>query len=120
MANPYATWVKDIRRTAQQAWTVARSNLASIGLDYVVEALEKVIDLDAADGTLLSTVGFSCHTAAPLKLVVAPGVTWTLGFWQSADGRWWLLGNTADVASFTRADAEFYIPMAPVSELPAA
>ena len=56
MANPYATWVKLVRRTAQQAWTVARSNLANIGLDYVTSALETIMDLDAADGKLLSTV----------------------------------------------------------------
>ena len=56
MANPYATWAKDVRRTAQQAWTVARSNLAAVGLDYVTSALETIMDLDAADGKLLSTV----------------------------------------------------------------
>ena len=56
MANPYTTWVKGVRRTAQQAWTVARSNLAAIGLDYVTSALETIMDLDAADGKLLSTV----------------------------------------------------------------
>jgi hypothetical protein len=92
MANPYATWAKDIRRTAQQAWTVARSNLANIGLDYVVEALEKIIDHDAADGTLLSTVGLSCHVSAPLKLVVAhPGSPgrWASGSRLTADGGCW-------------------------------
>ena len=56
MANPYTTWVKGVRRTAQQAWTVARSNLANIGLDYVTSALETIMDLDTADGKLLSTV----------------------------------------------------------------
>ena len=69
MANPYTTWVKGVRRTAQQAWTVARSNLANIGLDYVVSALEKIIDLDAADGKLLSTVDVASIT---------PGATSTI------------------------------------------
>ena len=111
MANPYATWVKGVRRTAQQAWTVARSNLANIGLDYTTSALEVIMDLDAADGLNMSV-------AAALKIEAAPGVIWTLGWWQSADGRWWLLGNTADVTSFARADAEFYIPTENISDVP--
>ena len=70
MANPYTTWVKGVRRTAQQAWTVARSNLANIGLDYVTSALETIIDLDAADGTLLPAV-----TAQ--RVSVGTPVAWT-------------------------------------------
>lgn len=56
--------------------------------------------------------------AAPMKVTVASGVVWTLGWWQSSDGRWWLLGNTASVASFTRAEAEFYIPTGDIQDVP--
>ena len=56
--------------------------------------------------------------AAPMKVTVASGVVWTLGWWQSSDGRWWLLGNTANVSSFARGDAEFYIPTGDMADVP--
>ena len=56
--------------------------------------------------------------AAPMKVTVASGVVWTLGWWQSSDGRWWLLGNTANVSSFARGDAEFYIPTGDIADVP--
>jgi|15BtaG_2_1085339.scaffolds.fasta_scaffold05099_2 hypothetical protein len=56
--------------------------------------------------------------AAPMKVTVVSGTVWTLGWWQSSDGRWWLLGNTANVNSFARADAEFYIPTGDISDVP--
>jgi hypothetical protein len=46
-------------------------------------------------------------------------VTWSLGWWQSSDNRWWLLGNTAGVTSFSRANAEFYIPTGNITDVPA-
>jgi len=55
----------------------------------------------------------------PLKVEVSNGTIWTLGFWQASNGTWWLLGNTADVTSFTRADAEFYIPLGNIADVPA-
>ena len=115
-ANPYTTWVKNVRRAAQEAWTVARSNTPQIGLDYVTWALDQIMNLDDPDNPMT----LNMHVASPFKIVVAAGVTWTLGWWQSADGRWWLLVNTADVASFTRADAEFYIPTGSISNVPTA
>ena len=79
--------------------------------DYLEEALAKIMDPAAADGLYFSV-------AAPLKVEVSAGVIWTMGFWQSADGRWWLLVNTADVASFARADAEAYIPLGNIADVP--
>lgn len=57
MANPYATWTKDVRPSAQAAWTQTRARAAYIGLDYAIEALESIMDPDAADGFLLLADG---------------------------------------------------------------
>lgn len=54
----------------------------------------------------------------PLRVEISSGTIWTLGFWQAGNGSWWLLGNTADVSSFTRADAEFYIPLGNIADVP--
>lgn len=45
-------------------------------------------------------------------------VIWSLGWFKSSDGRWWLLGNAADVDTFARADAEFYIPTGDIADVP--
>jgi hypothetical protein len=52
------------------------------------------------------------------KTEVASGTTWSFGWWQSSNGQWWLLGNTADADTFTRAEAEFYIPTGDISDVP--
>lgn len=59
------------------------------------------------------------YLAAPWKINVGSGVTWTVGWWQAADSSWWLLVNTADVSSFARGDAEFYIPLGDIGDVPA-
>ena len=118
MANPFATWVKNIRFSVQNPWILAKANLANIGLDYVTSALEKIIDLDAANGTLVSATVFQEHVAAPKKVKVDAGTTWTEGWWQAGNGSWWYLGNTADVASFARGDAEFYMPTGDILDVP--
>ena len=59
--------------------------------------------------------------AATFKIIVDSGVTWSLGWFKSGSGataRWWLLGNTADVDTFTRAQAEFYIPTGDIADVP--
>jgi len=53
-----------------------------------------------------------------LKWEVASGTTWSFGWWQSSNGQWWLLGNTAEVDTFTRAQAEFYIPTGDINDVP--
>ena len=58
---------------------------------------------------------------ATFKSIVDSGVTWSLGWFKSGSGateRWWLLGNTADVDTFARADAEFYIPTGDIADVP--
>ena len=53
-----------------------------------------------------------------IEVSTSPQVIWSLGWFQSSDGRWWLLGNTANVDSFARADAEFYIPTGDINDVP--
>ena len=54
-----------------------------------------------------------------LKWEVESGTKWTFGWWESSDGRWWLLGNTESADStFTRAEAEFYIPTGDIADVP--
>jgi hypothetical protein len=51
---------------------------------------------------------------------VSSSTTWSFGWWQALDGSWWLLGNTeAADATFTRAQAEFYIPIGDINDVPA-
>ncbi|MDA0777811.1 MAG: hypothetical protein O3C19_01950 [Bacteroidetes bacterium] len=54
----------------------------------------------------------------PLKIGATAGTTWTIGWWQSSNGQWWLLGNTTDASTFTRSDAEFYIPTGDILDVP--
>jgi hypothetical protein len=54
----------------------------------------------------------------PLKIGATAGTTWTIGWWQSSNGQWWLLGNTTDASAFTRSDAEFYIPTGDIADVP--
>ena len=53
-----------------------------------------------------------------IEVSTSPQVIWSLGCFKSSDGRWWLLGNTANVDSFARADAEFYIPTGDFNDVP--
>ena len=53
-----------------------------------------------------------------IEVSTSPQVIWSLGWFKSSDGRWWLLGNTANVDSFARADAEFYIPTGDINDVP--
>ena len=54
----------------------------------------------------------------PLHWTVTAGVTWTFGWWQSSNSQWWLLGNTTQAGTFTRAQAEFYIPTGDIADVP--
>tara|TARA_R110002073_G_scaffold80699_4_gene194345 strand:+ start:2151 stop:2627 length:477 start_codon:yes stop_codon:yes gene_type:complete len=53
-----------------------------------------------------------------IEVSTSPQVIWSLGWFKSSDGRWWLLGNTANVDTFTRAQAEFYIPTGDIADVP--
>ena len=60
----------------------------------------------------------TCTIAAPLKIEVYSGTIWSFGFWQAADSGWWLLGRQANVSSFTRGQANFYIPLNDIADVP--
>ena len=83
------------------------------------ETLTSAMTINSAQEVGISGGGFAMHIAAPLKMLAAASTVWTLGWWQSSDNRWWLLGNTADVSSFIRCDAEFYIPTGDITDVPA-
>ena len=82
------------------------------------------------DTTKLATTAFvqaasggdnEMRLGATFKIIVDSGVTWSRAWFKSGRGaseRWWLLGNTADVDTFARADAEFYIPTGDIADVP--
>jgi hypothetical protein len=82
------------------------------------ETLTSAMTINSAQEVGISGGGLEMHISAPLKMLIAASTVWTLGWWQSSDNRWWLLGNTADVSSFVRGDAEFYIPTGNISDVP--
>ena len=49
---------------------------------------------------------------------VSEGVVWTKRWWQSATGVWYELVRTADVKEFTRAEADFYIVLGNINDVP--
>jgi hypothetical protein len=58
---------------------------------------------------------------ASMRVTVASSgspTVFSLGWWKSSDGRWWLLGNATSATSFSRSDAEFYIPTGDISDVP--
>ena len=112
MPNSYGTYTYDERYSAQQTWTQTRANKALQKSDYLAEALSKIIDPDYPEE------GFRLSIADPLHVEVSSGVVWTCGWWQSADGRWWWLWKVGDVASFTRGEADFYIPTGGIDDVP--
>ena len=91
--------------------------------DSVADNTEFNRETGAKDHDFGISTGTGNHlfrVGAPMHIQVAVATVWTLGMWQSADTRWWLLGNTADVASFTRAQAEFYIALGNINDVPTA
>jgi hypothetical protein len=80
--------------------------------------LQLLVDPDDTANFDLSGITTPMRVGAAWKIAVDTGVTWTVGWWQASDGRWFLLVNTADVSSFARADAEFYIPTGDIADVP--
>lgn len=120
MINTYPYIGPGTRWSVEDATAVDFMNLSRQNVDHVYEALNTIMDTDAADGVITGAVTgtLAMHIDAVMSILVAAGLTWTLGWWQSGDGRWWLLVNTADVPTFARADAEFYIPTGDISDVP--
>jgi len=76
-------------------------------------------DFDTATGTGYHNFAIGA-TPGPQRIEVQDGVVWSRGWWEAANGSFWLLVNTASVASFARGDAEFYIQTGNLAGVPAA
>lgn len=111
MANSY-TYVADLRVTVKTPTKASEMNRALINVDHAVEALNILIDSDDA-------LGMKGSIADPVKIKVDATTTWSAGWWEDSGGGWWYLVHTADVASFTRAQATFYIPTGSINDVPA-
>ena len=109
--NPYAFTGPGSRWTEEQPTAKNLMDIAREGLDHDNHALNILMDTDDADGLY-------CSIAAPMKVEVSDGVIWSCGWWQAGDGRWFWLWKASDVASFTRAQADFYIPWGPIGDVP--
>lgn len=111
MANAYTYHGPDERWEEEDPTAVDLMNVARENCDHLYEALGVALDTTAA-------TGLRCSVADPLKVVVATSTTWSMGWWQSSDGNWWLLIRMADVSSFTRAQADGYLPVGNISDVP--
>ena len=114
-ANSYGAYTADERFAAEQAWTQSRANNGLVKSDLLHEALAEIMSDPDYPGE-----GLACSIAAPLHMKVSAGVIWSFGWWQAGDGSWWLLVRAAEVASFTRGDADFYIPQGDIDNVPTA
>ena len=54
----------------------------------------------------------------PMHLEVADDVVWSVGRFEAADGGSWILVRTAYANSFTRAEADFYLPTGDINDVP--
>jgi hypothetical protein len=77
------------------------------------------LDIDHSFDITTATGDHKMRTTAPMHMEVDGSTVWSMGWWQAADGSWWLLVNTADAASFTRTDAEMYIRCGDIRDVPA-
>jgi len=84
-----------------------------------VTYLQGLLDTDHDFDTSSGTGDHKLAIGAPMHMQVETTPTvWTLGWFNDAGGGWWLLGNTADAATFTRGQAEFYIPTGDINDVP--
>lgn len=111
--NEYGAYVTDERNAARQAFTESRSNKPLNKSDYLYTALLALQQDPDYPGE-----GLRFSIANPAHITVAAGVVWTLGFWQSSTQGWYLLGKMAEVASFIRSEADFYIPLQNIADVP--
>ena len=92
--------------------------------DYnkLVSDVEYVRDLADINHDFDISTGTGYHRSAvgdPMHWRVAESTVWSAGWWQAGDGSWWLLVRAAEVSSFVRADADFYLPTGEIGDVPA-
>ena len=82
MPNSYGPYTKDTRYTPAKPWKESKANQALVFTDYLHEALESIMDTNAADGVITGTVSgtLTARWDAPLKLVNSNGAgkAWSL------------------------------------------
>ena len=108
-------WATLVAATLGQGTRKTQHDALKGNIEYLQAKADRDHSVDSSD---TGTGDHNFSIAEPMHMTVAADTVWTLGWWQSADGRWWLLVNTADVTSFTRAQAEFYIPTGSLSDVP--
>jgi hypothetical protein len=91
-----------------------QSKFLQDNVDWLREKLTVGHNFDTASGT----GDHYMSIANPMHVQVADGVVWSLGWWQAANTTWWLLVKEADVTSFTRAQANFYLPTGSLGDVP--
>jgi hypothetical protein len=85
------------------------------------QSLEYLRTLSHADHDFDPATGTGYHrqsVAAPQHVMVASGVVWSVGWWRAGDGSWWQLVKAAQVSSFTRATADFYLRTGALDDVP--
>lgn len=111
-ANTYPYTGPGTRWVVGEPTEKGKLDIARINADHLHEALNIFLDTDVPDEGLYLSI------ATPMKWRVNGTTTWSVGWWQAGDGSWWLLARAADVASFTRAEADFYIPTGGIGDVP--
>lgn len=112
MANPYTYGALEQRWVVGDATTISRLNVARVQTDHLKYALNQLLDTTNPED------GLNMAASSPMHLVVSVGVVWSVGWWQASGGTWWLLVREAEVASFTRAQADRYIPTGSIDDVP--
>jgi len=107
-------WPGTITKSTGDATEAADANTLNDQSEWLQEKGHEDHDLDTETGT-----GDHRYSVAnPAHWIVDTGVVWSAGWWQAGDGSWWLLVRAADVSSFTRAQADFYIPTGNIADVP--
>ena len=73
-------------------------------------------DISTGTGDHNVRVGSPMH----MQVVTTGGTaqTWSMGWWQSTVGSWWLLVSTGDYTSFNSTGAAFYLRAGDIRDVP--
>lgn len=71
-----------------------------------------------ADHDWDDSTGSGHHKATIHFETALTATTIALMWWEDSSGSLWLLGKTGETDTFTRAEAQFYIPLGNISDVP--